>query len=170
MLASAVCDGDTPRHLWLFDSFQGLPAADRKDGPSAALMEDRLNADESQVARLLQDHGIPRDKVTIIPGWFADTLRQARIANIAFLHIDADWYGSVKRCLEDLYDRVVPRGIIVLDDYEEWPGCKLAVDEFVRERGLAITLEGGGDVPFFFRKPHQTPRNYAHQGPGEARA
>lgn len=56
------------------------------------------------------------------------------MGKIALLHIDGDWYASVKVCLEELYDAVVPGGFILFDDYGYWPGCKRAVDEFFRKK------------------------------------
>jgi len=52
------------------------------------------------------------------------------------LHIDADWYDSVRVCLEHLHDQVVPGGIVVVDDYGWWDGARLAVDEWMAERPL----------------------------------
>jgi hypothetical protein len=70
------------------------------------------------------------------------------------LHIDADWYASVRLVLEALYGRVVPRGFVVLDDYGHWPGCQQAVDDFFRGcdiRDIDIKeLDGKGA---FFQKP-----------------
>ena len=74
----------------------------------------------------------------IIKGWFQDTLPQNidKIGNIAILRLDGDWYESTKVCLEYLYDNVVEGGYILVDDYNFWPGCKKAVDEFFDNRKI----------------------------------
>ena len=37
----------------------------------------------------------------------------------------------MKFCLEALADRLSPGGVIVLDDYHDYGGCKTATDEFL---------------------------------------
>ena len=49
------------------------------------------------------------------------------------MHIDADWYASVRLVLEAWYGRVAPWGFVVLDDLGHWPGSQQAVDDFFRE-------------------------------------
>ncbi len=55
----------------------------------------------------------------------------------AFIHIDADLYNSVKVCLDTLYDRLVPGGILVIDDYfHPADGPKRAAAEFFNSRNI----------------------------------
>lgn len=54
---------------------------------------------------------------------------------IAFLHIDVDFYEATLSALEFFYDSVVPGGIIIIDDYfMELLNCKDAVDYFFQKR------------------------------------
>lgn len=78
--------------------------------------------------------------VHLVRGWFEETLpkTKAMIGPIALLHIDADWYASTKMCLEELYAQVVEGGIVVIDDYGTWSGCKKATDEWAAARGLRM--------------------------------
>ena len=71
-------------------------------------------------------------------GWFQDTLpvAAAEIGDIALLRLDGDWYASTKICLETLYDNVVQGGLIIIDDYGCYEGCKKAVDEFLETRAI----------------------------------
>jgi len=78
-----------------------------------------------------------------------------QIQNIAILHIDADWYESVKLCLERFYDHIQPGGFVVIDDYSYWDGCKRATDEFLKERLLDITPIKMGYVSCCFQKPYK---------------
>ena len=50
---------------------------------------------------------------------------------IAILRLDTDWYESTAFELANFYDRVVPGGAVIIDDYGHWMGCKRAVDEFL---------------------------------------
>jgi hypothetical protein len=54
--------------------------------------------------------------------------------------LDGDWYESVKMCLESLYDKVSPGGVIQFDDYGHWAGARKAVDEFMINRGIDTPL------------------------------
>lgn len=49
---------------------------------------------------------------------------------IALLHIDTDVYEPTMAGLENLYERVVKGGVIILDDYAVIEGETRAVDDF----------------------------------------
>ena len=119
------------RRLWLFDSFQGLPAPVECDGPRAKSYQGKLVANIGNVKEVLKKVGVPEMGVRIVPGWFQDSFQKVDIPSIALLHIDADWYESVKLSLERFYPAVSSGGFIVFDDYGFWEGCKKATDEFL---------------------------------------
>lgn len=70
-------------------------------------------------------------RIRLVPGFFADTLPFAGDGPVAFAHIDCDWYDPVMLCLEHSYRRLSPGGFIILDDYNDYGGCRRATDEFV---------------------------------------
>ncbi|MDQ7030672.1 MAG: TylF/MycF/NovP-related O-methyltransferase [Ardenticatenia bacterium] len=70
--------------------------------------------------------------ITFIPGLFQDTMNLHQ--PIAFAHVDSDWYESVKTCLERIVPFMHPQGVLVVDDYDQWSGCRRAVDEFFEGR------------------------------------
>lgn len=72
---------------------------------------------------------LEREGVDFIPGLFQDTLFLD--TDVAFAHIDCDWYDSVRTCLDRIAPRVSPGGIMVFDDYSSYSGCRKAVDEFL---------------------------------------
>lgn len=51
--------------------------------------------------------------------------------SIAILRLDTDFYDSTKHELEHFYNFVSPGGVILIDDYGHWKGCRKAVDEFL---------------------------------------
>ena len=68
-------------------------------------------------------------RVRIIGGSFADTLHAVTPGPVGILHVDADWYASTKLCLDRFLPDMMPGGLVIVDDYHHWPGCKLAVNE-----------------------------------------
>jgi len=130
------------RPLWLFDTFEGLPAPSTKDPDFeiAKLFTGDCAGSLAEVQQLFQRFEIA-DDVHFVKGLFQETLPVANIREIAVLHIDGDWYYSVKSCLENLYDKVSPGGVIQFDDYGYWKGARKAVDEFFRNRGVDLPLE-----------------------------
>jgi O-methyltransferase len=132
----------TRRALWLFDTFEGLPAptSNDPDYEIADLFTGSCCGTLEQVLGLFEELQVAND-VHLVKGLFQETLPRAQVQQIALLHIDGDWYESVKACLENLYDKVVPGGIIQFDDYGYWQGARKAVDEFFNKRGIDSPLK-----------------------------
>lgn len=128
------------RRLWLFDTFEGLPAPS-KDDPDyeiAKNYEGTCKGTLEDVSGSFKRLGLDAKPVK---GLFQDTLALAKVKEIAVLHIDGDWYESTKTVLVHLYDRVAPGGVIQLDDYGYWKGSAKAVEEFFAKRRLAPRLK-----------------------------
>ena len=152
IMASLCEKSPISRNVWLFDSFEGLPKPSDKDGEEAPAYEGWCHGDLSKVKEVLRKLRIPESRVHIVKGWFQDTFPSAQIRDIAILHIDADWYESVKLCLEKFYDSVQPGGYIILDDYGDWEGCRIATDEFLKKRALDVKLIQVDYTGFYFQK------------------
>lgn len=141
LMGLTLAQANAHRRLWLFDTFEGLPAptsgdpdfeiADLFTGTCVGTIED--------VQSLFKNLSVEKD-VQLIKGLFQDTIPSVGIKQIALLHIDGDWYESVKTCLENLFDKVVPGGIVQFDDYGYWQGARKAVDEFFAKRKIKINL------------------------------
>ena len=140
ILAHFATTSPLNRTVWLFDSFEGMPKVSADDGNDAAKYVGQVVGSIEKVRYILNKVQADANRVKIVKGHFHETFQTIRIPRIAFLNIDADWYVSVKLCLERFYDAVVPGGIISIDDYGHWSGCKQAVDEFFKVRNLNYTL------------------------------
>ena len=129
------------RNLWLFDTFQGLPkpSEDDPDYKIANLYTGTFVASMEEVRNSLCSLGVINN-VHLVPGLFQDTVPSAPIESISLLHLDGDWYESVKVCLDSLYDKVSPGGVIQFDDYGHWAGARKAVDEFITNRRISTPL------------------------------
>jgi O-methyltransferase len=142
LMALALRRLRSQRTVWLFDTFGGLPAPSSQDPDFelADLFTGSCVGAVDEVRELFQRLEIA-DNARFVKGLFQETLPAAPVPHIAVLHIDGDWYESVKICLNCLYDRVVAGGVIQLDDYGYWKGARKAVDEFIDQRGIEGRLQ-----------------------------
>ena len=157
----------TRRGLHLFDSFEEIckpdPILDGKKANKEASKFLKINGRvidkdqpltgiydfmggpgtlEENIKLLEHKIGYPENFIHYHKGWFNETLPadKDQIKSIAILRLDGDWYESTKVCLNNLFDKVVSGGVVIIDDYGTYDGCKLAVDEFIGERGLNVFL------------------------------
>lgn len=156
LMALALRRLESRKRIWLFDTFEGLPAptAQDPDFALADLFTGTCVGSLDEVQTFFQRLNVA-DNAVFVKGLFQDTLRTASIAQIALLHIDGDWYESVKACLDALFDRVAPGGVIQFDDYGYWKGARKAVDEFFNQRELEIPLQSLDYSGRFLIKPHR---------------
>jgi hypothetical protein len=127
------------RHVWGFDSFEGFPNPSEEDTSPRKPQQGEWKTDLMAVYKLLESSGLDavftRYQVTLIKGYFEESLSQYTGEKIALLHADADLYQSYKSIYDHLFDKVVPGGIILFDEYMntfeyyKWPGAKTAIDE-----------------------------------------
>lgn len=139
LLGLTIKETEQRRRLWLFDTFSGIPAPTSED-PDYDIAAKYTGdfAPHEDVRATLTNMGV--SDFTTIQGLFEETVSRSEVESIAVLHIDGDWYSSVKACLEGFYDRVTPGGLIQFDDYGYWAGARKAVDEFFAARKISPTL------------------------------
>lgn len=155
--------GEDERSFWFFDSYEGLPEPTQEDyeGTKAGdyvqpLVEGSCLGTIEQVGELLFDKlSLPKDKITLVKGWFQDTvpLYKDKVGPIAILRLDGDWYESTKIPLENFYPYISPGGCIIIDDYATCFGSKKATDEFIQDRSINTYLRPDGRGGAWFVKP-----------------
>jgi hypothetical protein len=141
LMGLAAQSSPARRTVWAFDTFAGLPPPTQEDPDfaDAVRFTGQCRGELGEVQALVSRLGL-RDQVRLIPGHFTDTLPCTDTGPIAVLHLDCDWYHSVRVSLDHLYPRVVPGGVIQIDDYGRWQGARRAVDEFLAEQRTLIPL------------------------------
>ncbi len=151
--AALLAHAAPSRDIYLFDSFEGLPPPGAKDGQQAldAYQAGWCAGSEDEVRQIFGRLRLLSPHVHFVKGWFQDTFPQTTVGAIALLHVDADWYDSVRLCLERFWDDVAPGGFVVFDDYARWEGCTRAVDEFLAARALG-PLQRTGSAGHYLRK------------------
>lgn len=149
--------GDHQRPLWLYDTFTGMsePTADdvdfRGQAAEGLLASEQINRQQresiwcvsplEQVQRTMADTGYPSDRIHYIVGKVEETLVSQSPGSIALLRLDTDWYESTRCEMETLFPRLVPGGVLIVDDYGHWEGCRRAVDEYLRDQGIPMLLQ-----------------------------
>lgn len=158
ILQKTLAQMNSERLLHVYDSFEGLPEALECDGPTF-----KQGALKTSQERLLQNFKDHNTKPPIIhPGFFADTLPSQLPEKIAFAHLDGDFYSSIKESLENIYPRLSPNAVVLIDDYCDpsihnvnniLPGVKKACDEFFQDKPEKMAvLIAGCESHGYFRK------------------
>jgi hypothetical protein len=140
LLASEILS-DANRRLWLFDSFEGLPAPTAQDRliddisglGSMERYQGTMRAREEQVKDKLRLVNFPKDRTYVVKGWIDKTLALSSVPDqVAFAYIDFDFYEPIKLALAFVDQTMPPGGSVVVDDYGFFSeGAQLAVDEFL---------------------------------------
>jgi hypothetical protein len=79
------------------------------------------------------------ENIQLIQGLIQNTLHPT--GNIALAHIDVDWYEPVLTCLERITPHLSIGACIILDDYNDWGGCRKATDEFLASSTLSFSKD-----------------------------
>lgn len=137
------------RHLWAFDSFEGFPQPAAED----ASVRNPKKGDWSRtgvrlVEQALVDGGLDvpfvRSHVTLVKGFFEESLPKYAGGRIALLHLDVDLYTSYRTALTLLYPKVAVGGVILFDEYMStidhlhFPGAQKAIAEYFGVRASEI--------------------------------
>jgi asparagine synthase (glutamine-hydrolysing) len=138
------------RLLFIYDVFETIPPPSDKDGKdvheryaviksgkSKGIDGDRYYGYTPNLLGRVKDNfaelGYPIDanNVALVKGMLQDTLIVNQPVSLA--HIDVDWYEPVKVCLERIYPQLSVHGAMIVDDYQDWSGCRAAVDEYFEQ-------------------------------------
>jgi hypothetical protein len=146
--------GDATRDLFLFDTFEGMTRPSNRDisfrGQTA---QDFLSVGErtdpasmlciaplEEVRKAMLGTGYDAARVHFVKGRVEDTIPAQAPERIALLRLDTDWYESTRHELEHLFPRLVPGGVLIIDDYGHWQGAREAVDEYLAKYRVPLLL------------------------------
>ena len=144
LIAASAFDraGQRERGIFLYDTFSGMTRPSEIDGATA--LREYLDADrETHNAWCYEDlENVQRTfarfellgAVHLVPGDVRTTLKEDRIPDcVSVLRLDTDWYETTAVEMAALFPRLSKGGILIIDDYDAWPGARAAVDEYFRE-------------------------------------
>lgn len=141
------------RKFFVYDVFDIVPPPSERDGQDALDRYDVIVSGKAvgpgaksyygyeenlydKVVQLFASFGleISENNVHLVKGLYADTLKIE--SPVALAHIDCDWHDSVLTCLHKIEPHLVRNGILIIDDYYTWSGCKAAVDEYFQNKDM----------------------------------
>lgn len=131
--------------IYLFDTFNGMPMPDAAfdvdllDNPAIDRWRENW-ANGGSVQDVKANMALAKyPYLKFVEGKVENTLRE-HIGTTLFslVRLDTDWYESTKVELEVLWPRLVPGGIMLIDDYGHWKGCKKAVDEYFADKKIKM--------------------------------
>jgi O-methyltransferase len=139
------CDRD----LYLFDTFEGMARPTDADvaytgaAATAQFELSKTGKDTSEWCRAsmedvrsnLLSTGYDQNRLKFIKGKVEDTIPDSAPNEISILRLDTDWYESTRHELIHLYPRLAKGGVLIIDDYGYWQGCRKAVDEYFAQHG-----------------------------------
>ena len=148
ILCTLVMNSRIRRHIFGFDTFEGLPApgADDLSGPKSIAKKGLYSASPEMALYTCRSAGVDEytlnNQITLVKGLFSQTLPEYSGSQIALLHIDADLYDSYKVSLENLWPKVAVGGIVAFDEYEnqEYPGARKAIDEYFSQHAESMEM------------------------------
>lgn len=137
----------------LFDSFEGLSRPDPMDAlPDGgfAWPTGHFQADQALVEQNLREFA-PR--LRFHKGWIPSRFLEVSDVRFAFVHIDVDLAQPTLDSISFFYDRMLPSGIIVSDDYAstKCPGARQVLHDFMADKPEQWTLLPPGPQAYFIR-------------------
>ena len=97
-----------------------------------------LEASLEDVKSALYSVGYPREKIHFIKGRIEETIPETVPETISFLRLDTCFYESTHHELVHFFPRLSWRGVLHIDDYGLWQGCRQAVNEYMQEAKLNL--------------------------------
>jgi O-methyltransferase len=160
------------RKLYVYDSFEGLPAPTEGDKYATDSTEGFLAADIDRVKKTVARLGAV-EVCEFRKGWFEDTLpHHDRPVVLCFL--DVDYQASLRDCVLNLWPLLTDQGYVFIDEYVLVDYCALFFSErfwkqhFDRDPPGLIGAGTGVGVGEFYMGPRyerfalQAPRSIAY--------
>ena len=146
--------GGSDRTIWMYDTYDGMSEPTDQDVDYQGQTADKLMAEQDradgmsvwccssleQVKTTMMETDYPVDQIHFVQGKVEDTLPRCVPDRTALLRLDTDWYESTKCELEFLFPKLVPGGVLIIDDYGHWEGCRRAVDEYFEQNNIRMLL------------------------------
>jgi hypothetical protein len=132
---------DSCHHI--FDSFEGLSKPDVVDIAGDTRAYTWQQHDLAVTLETVSHNLSSFPFVRYYQGWIPSRFGEVADRRFSFVHIDVDLYQPTSDSLSFFYERTVPGGIILCDDYGSihCPGATRAFDEFLNDKPEAHIVQ-----------------------------
>ena len=139
------------RNFQVYDVFSTIPPPSGEDGEDVLKRYEVIQSGQSngingdpyygyidnlkdKVTNTFTDFGLSiiDNNVKLIEGLLENTLRVD--SPVCLAHIDVDWHDPVLVCLNRIEPNLVVGGYLIVDDYNDWSGCRKAVDHYFADK------------------------------------
>jgi hypothetical protein len=130
------------KNVFLFDTFE--PNATDYKSEQNALHGRNIYYAES--FKSVEENFSEYKNVRLVRGQLPGALAEVNLKKIGFLHIDLNAPEIETHCLEILWDRILPGGVVLIDDYA-YTGFEYTnrlFNEFAQKVGVAILTTASG--------------------------
>jgi len=130
-LICAAGEGIPGRRHHVFDSFEGLSEPGTADAVTDVRAWTWQAGDLAVPLETVRRRLSRFDFVDYHPGWIPERFGEVADRRFCFVHVDVDLYQPTRDALAFFYERLVPGGILLCDDYgfTTCPGARRAFDE-----------------------------------------
>ena len=124
------------RKFHLFDTFEGVTESsvfkenDQTKYSAATLRftDTSLNGVKNYITQV-------NNNIQYYKGNFPKSIpKNFHALKFAFVHLDFDFFEATLEGLKFFYPRMNPMGLMVIHDYNSWPGARMAVDDFFKNK------------------------------------
>ena len=129
-ISKLIAENNNGKLHYAFDTFEGIINVGDNDND----ILDRFNkVNYKAVCELLS-----ADNIRIIKGYFPDTVSKYEMPlDYCFVHFDGDTYQSMIDSIDYFIPRLVPGGIMIIDDYNR--NCCKGIKTAINEKGIQVT-------------------------------
>lgn len=151
------------RKIIAFDTFEGFPSVDTKDGRSSAVSKGAYNVtecyeeyleqvlahhvQESPLAHIRRHELVKGDVAKTLPKY----LEQHPETIVALAYFDLDLYEPTKRCLELIKPHITRGSVLAFDElnHSEWPGETIALREAFGLQNCRLQRSAANPTPSY---------------------
>tara|TARA_R110001632_G_C11226938_1_gene406149 strand:+ start:50 stop:808 length:759 start_codon:yes stop_codon:yes gene_type:complete len=141
------------KNFHVYDSWEGLP--EKLDSDFSLIEGKNFNKGDCKIPREIFVQTFQRSNLSlpeIHSGWFKEIDDSEYPDKICFAFLDGDFYSSIIDSLEKIYHKMTKGGIIIIDDcgWNALPGCKKAVEDFLKDKPEKLLITGYPDNKYKF--------------------
>jgi len=135
--ARVICKYKGKKHLYLIDTFEGLPRTKRSDR-NKVINKIYKKGQYPSTMEMVKKSLSSFDDVYIYKDFFSADYRTLNGKKFSLVHLDLDIFQSTLDCLTYFYPRMCKGGVIITHDYQSASGVKRAFDQFFKNKSEII--------------------------------